>query len=709
MLWQAATQAVGVRPTGSQTPYDALCAWLRDRHALLVLDNFEHLLSESVMIANLLTSCPHAAVLTTSRVPLRVRGEQEYPLAPLATPAPQAPVRTVAASPAVQVFAHYARAVRPDFQVTGENAATVAAICARLEGIPLALELAAARIRGFSAVQILERLTRRLPALVDGPRDVAPRQRTMRDTIAWSDRLLTEEERRVFVALAVFAGGATPDAVEAVCGAGATAHTDALILQSLLTIMSRADDEPRYVMLETVREYAWERAEQSNALADARRRHVLFFLALAEEARPELSGRKRQRWMHRLTGEIDNLRTALRWSLEMGEAATSLRLTRALQPYWRSRGHAREGATWAQSALDMAETAAPASRALRAAALVSAGSLRYWLADYEGAIADARDALALARADGDEHIAADALSLLGILSINRGELDKARTHLEESLALHRQFDQPSAAGRVLYSLANEAFMRGDHARAIHLTRESYTIADTLGEEMNIATSLSMMARTHNAMGEPARALDHARDAVARYTRAGEESEIAPILFIQGDALRALHRDAEAIPVLDRGIAVATNLGAARDEFWGVMSRAEAMSAMGDYAGAAASFARGLTVAERIASKQPYAPGLEGIAILGHTLGRHWEATTLLGAATRLQQSIGMPQRSEGRAVIDAAQRALGDEVFAAAWDAGQTMPLDEAVALAMDLLAAISNDQEGAAPRVGDARPMDVE
>lgn len=698
VLWPAAAQALGVQPVGAQTPYDALCAWLRDRRALLVLDNFEHLLSEALTVVNLLAACPHTAVLVTSRAPLHVRGEQEFPLAPLATPTPQDAASTVAASPAVQVFAHYARAVQPEFHVTAENAATVAAICARLDGLPLALELAAARTRWFTAAQLLERLAPRLPVLVNGPRDLAPRQRTMRDTIAWSDGLLADAERQVFTRLSVFAGGATPDAVEAVCGMGAPVHADSLFQQSLLTLMPGADDAPRYVMLETVREYAWERARQSGTAAEAQRQHAEYFLAFAEEARPRLRGRERGRWRLRVSAELDNLRAALRWAQDAGDAATSLRLTHALQPYWRAQGYIREGAEWSWGALQLAASAGPDVAALRADALVSAGNLYYQLAEYERAIALAREGLALARARGDEQTIADALWLIGILGVDRGELEQARGHLEESLALFRHLDRRSSIARVLHSLANVAFMRGEYPRATALAEESLALSSGLEEDTHVAIELSMLARTHNAAGDPARALDYSRDAVALFRRMGEVSSLGTALFIYADILRALHRDAEALPLYEEGITIARDVGAARSEFWGVMGRAEALYALGDYRGAADSFAHGFAAAGRIGSKQPYAPGLEGIAILAHTLGRHEEAARLLGAATALQRSIGMPQRSEDDAVIEAAQRALGDEAFATAWEAGEVMPLDEAIAMAASFLAAIARGDETAAP-----------
>jgi predicted ATPase/transcriptional regulator with XRE-family HTH domain len=699
MLWHVVAQVLGIEPTRSQTAYDAVRTWLRDRTVLLVLDNFEHLLSEAVMVVNLLNACPRTAILTTSRAPLRVRGEQEYPLAPLKIPVDGAAAGTVASSPAVLVFSHYARAVRPEFQVTAENAAAVAAVCAHLDGLPLALELAAPHARSLSVGQLLRRLTPRLPALVDGPRDLASRQRTMRDTLAWSDSLLADAERDVFARLAVFAGGGKPEAVEAVCGVGAIAHADALVHQNLLAVTPDEDGAPRYDMLEIVREYAWERAVYTDVAEETQQRHARYFLALAEEARSQLSGSERGRWIRQLTAEIDNLRAALRWARDSGDAATSLRLLRALHPFWRDRGYLREAAEWARVALELEDPSNPDVQAFRAAALVSAGDLRYRLGEYEGAVQCANEGLALARARGEAQTVADALTLLGILAIDRGEPGRARDYLEESLVLLRRLDRPSAVARVLHSLANEAFMRGEYPRAIELAEESYAITEVLGEEANAAAELSMIARTYNAMGDHARALNYARTSLDRYVRAGNRPFYASGLFIQGDILRALHRHAEAIALYDQGIAITVDIGAPRDEFWGVMGRADAMAAQGDYPEAASSFARGLAVADRIASRQPYAPGLEGIAILAHALGRHHEATMLLGAASALQRTIGMPQRAEGRAAAEAARDALGEEEFEGAWESGEAMTLEAAITQAKAFLATVGRDHDRATTR----------
>ncbi len=374
VLWPAVAQTLGVTPTGTQTPYDALRMWLHDRQVLLVLDNFEHLLSEAVVVANLLMACARVKVLVTSRAPLHLRGEHEFPLAPLAMPDDWRHAgAAVAESPAVRVFTYYAQAVRPAFRVTVENTAAVAAICAHLDGLPLALELAAARIRSLTAAQVLTRLTPRLPALVDGPQDLSPRQRTMRDTIAWSDGLLTEPERRVFARFAVFVGGASPDAVAAVCGEGAEGHAESLVRQNLLTVAPEDSAAPRYDMLETVREYASERARQSGR----GRRGAAAARGVFRRVRGGRYRRQpgeRGRWLERVTVELDNLRAALRWARDTGDTTMSLRFTRALQQFWGDRGYLREGAEWARIAIELGASAGAETAALRAGALVSAGT-----------------------------------------------------------------------------------------------------------------------------------------------------------------------------------------------------------------------------------------------------------------------------------------------------------------------------------------------
>ena len=308
LVLSAISQALGLRETSAQTPWETIQAYLREKGMLLVLDNFEHVLEAAPEVAGLVGSCPNLAVLATSRAPLRVRGEREYPVPPLKLPDPThlPRVEEVTKAPAVELFVERAREVSPTFSLTQNNAAAVAEICRRLDGLPLALELAAARMRSLGATKLLSRLDRALKA--GGARDLPERQRTMQATLNWSHDLLSELERALFRRLSVFPGGWTLEASEAVGAAGdvvvgdVVGHLDRLVEQSLVATDTGEEggDEPRYRMLEPVRQYALEKLEESGEAEETRRRHASFFLTLAERAEPEIKGTDQVEWMERL-------------------------------------------------------------------------------------------------------------------------------------------------------------------------------------------------------------------------------------------------------------------------------------------------------------------------------------------------------------------------------------------------------------------------
>ncbi len=677
---------------GVGTPFDALRMYLRARRVLLVLDNMEHLRSAAVSVTDLLRACPGLTVLVTSRVALHVRGEQQCPIAPLAVPAPatHVDVATVAAAPAVRLFAHYARAAQPTFRVTAANAAAVAAVCTHLDGLPLALELAAARVRVFTPETLLAQLTPRLPALVDGPRDAPLRHRSLRGTVAWSDRLLDEDARRVFAHFAVFAGGADADAMVAVCGDDAPRHLETLVAHSLLTVASDGAAAPRYRMLETIREYAAERLVVHGDEATTRERHAAHFLALAEVARPHLGGRGQTSWITRITGELENIRAALRWARDTGATATSLRFAVALRSYWRDRGHLREGAAWTQAVLGASEGLGPEWSRLRAEALVSAGTLVFEQSDYAGAQTLLTEARTLARAVGADDVTADALSFLGRIAVDRGDPVQARVLLDECLALNRTLERTAAAATNLDTLAGIAMRAGEYSRALALAEEALTYRRTLGNEAEIAGALMLLARIGNAMDDVAHTVAYAREGVAIHRRLATVMALPRALCIYGDNLRALRRYDEAALLYDEAITLAREMGSPRVELWGVMARADGQQAMGNYVAAAASFARGIAVARQLASQQPFAPGLEAIGLFAYTLGQHTEAATFLNAAMALQHAMGMARRAETARAIDAVRQTLGDDAFTAAWNAGSAMPLEDAVARAEAFLATVS-------------------
>ncbi|MDQ3412689.1 MAG: protein kinase, partial [Chloroflexota bacterium] len=415
LVASAIAQSLGVRERRDTSSIDVVRIHLQSRGLLLVLDNFEHLLGAATLLGSLLADCSGVTALVTSRAVLRLYGEHDYLVPPLAAPNPTMlpALDQVARSPAVRLFVDRARAARSDFALTADNAPAVAAICDRLDGLPLAIELAAARSTVFPPAALLCRLGRRLPLLVDGPRDQPERHRALRDTFAWSYDLLAPDEQMLFRRLAVCAGGFTLDAVAIAeraseAPSGRSGARDAsvglvssLVGQSLLQRVhqpGREDEAPRFMMLETLREFGLEQLEASGEATETRRAHAAWYLELAETAAPLLVGSAQALWLDRLELEHDNVRSALRWSIARDDTGIALRLGASLWRFWSIRGYLSEGRRWLEQVLDLSPAAlSPA----RAAALVGAGTLAEYQGAYAAAAALHQAALALHRALGD--------------------------------------------------------------------------------------------------------------------------------------------------------------------------------------------------------------------------------------------------------------------------------------------------------------------
>ena len=486
LVASAVAQAVGLQETGSVPVREALAHFLRERHVLLLLDNFEHLAAAASLVSDLMASSSHMNVLVTSRVALRLRGEQEFPVAPLELPqmTDEASVYALAANPAVDLFLRRAQAVKPDFALTKANAGTVASICRRLEGLPLAIELAAARIRALPPGAMLDRLEHRLSFLTGGALDLPARQRTMRETIAWSYDLLDPAEQLLFRRLAVFGGGCGLAAIEAVCDAAGSPSGDvldgveALMRSSLLLIQDAPDEEPRFVMLETVREYALERLVASGEEGELWRRHADYYLTFMEERASAFLGPEQRQWLDRVEREHDNLRAVVQWCLEHGQVESGLRLTAALWPLWYVRGYA-EGRTHLAHLLDRPEANSVA--APRAGSLLGAGQLALWQGDYVAARAYLEESIALHRTLGNERGTADALLCAGFAARVQEEYETARAFLEEGLALSRAIAHPFITAACLHHLGMIAVdADGDYHAAGGFLEESLTLYRKLG-------------------------------------------------------------------------------------------------------------------------------------------------------------------------------------------------------------------------------------
>jgi predicted ATPase/class 3 adenylate cyclase len=510
----AIASALGLREQAGQTPAQAVREALADKRLLLVLDNVEQVAAAAPLVGELLAAAPALEVLATSRLPLRLRAEHEYPVPPLALP----PTNGTAPEhlfqyEAVRLFVERAQAVRADFALTPEIAPAVAEITRRLDGLPLAIELAAARVRLLPPAALLARLETRLPLLTGGPRDAPARQQTLRDAIAWSYDLLTPDEQALFRRLAAFVGGFTLEAAEAVAnpegGLDVLDGLDRLSEHSLVRSIE-TDGEPRFTMLETIREYGLERLEQSGEAEATRRAHTEFVLALVEEAEPKLTSPEQLVWLERLEAEHDNLLAALSWAV-ISNAQISLRLVWGLAWFWYFRGYLREGRAWLERALAANGDPGP----LHAGAFTAAGRLARHLGDYGGAIALLERSLELARSFQDRRAEALALHELGALAgLADGNAAREVALTEASLALWRELGDSWGTARTLNNLGYEAYLQGDLDRAVSLLDEGVALARSAGDRLVLGYIVDSRGVVAEAQGDLERATDLYREALA---------------------------------------------------------------------------------------------------------------------------------------------------------------------------------------------------
>ena len=562
-------QSLGLREAEGQTPGEILQAHLREKRLLLVLDNFEHLLEAAPEVAELIEACPNLVVLVTSRAPLRVRGEQEYSVGPLALPAStlSPTAEEVLGSPSGRLFAERARTVSPAFRLGEGNAAAVAAICWRLAGLPLALELAAARMRFLDPAALLTRLDRALSA-PSGARDLPERQRTMRATLDWSHDLITEDEKVFFRRLSVFAGGFPLEAAEEVGAAGIIVAEDVLELlgrlveQSLVAaVPDEKGNEVRYGMLEPVRQYAREKLEESGESEDTQRRHAAHFLGLAEEAEPKLIGPEEEAWIDRLQREHDNLRTALRWAKEQGDVEAGLRLVGALNWFWWMRGYLGEGRGWTEDFLEAAARGGlRAADGARAKALLGAGRLAFGQGDLGSSIALYEQSLTTYRRLGDEAGTAALLAELGQLVRARGDDDRAEALSEEGLRLNTTLQDRRSAAISLSTLGHVARRRGDLDRATNLFGEALALFKELGHGRGVAYSLCNLGVVALERGEAGRALELHEESLGLYEALKDKAGRAFALINLGDAARSLGKEKRAVSLYEESLALHRELG-----------------------------------------------------------------------------------------------------------------------------------------------------
>jgi len=450
--------ALEVGEAGGRSARELLIERVGECHMLLVLDNFEQLLGAAPLLAELLASCPNLALLVTSRTVLRLQAEWRFAVEPLAAPAAEADqtLQAIASSPAVRLFVERTQTFASDFSLTLDNAAAIAGVCRHLDGMPLALELAAARVPLLPPDALLWRLERRLPLLTTGARDLPERQQTLRATLAWSYDLLGPAEQMLFQRLAVFAGGWTLEAAEAVCGDSDLAADEvferlgALLDNSLVQRALETDTEPRFGMLETVRKYAAERLAESGEWATARERHANWCLRLAEHSAPELRGPHQAIWLERLEREHDNLRAALAWARESSDMDLGLRLAGALWPFWQRHSHLAEGRRWLEGFLPATQVESGVSVEVRATALTGAAWLAHDQDDFAAADRHFVEGLTLYRALGQTGRVAEMLAHRAVMARGLGRYDQALELVEESLALASAAGDPAATAFALF-------------------------------------------------------------------------------------------------------------------------------------------------------------------------------------------------------------------------------------------------------------------
>ena len=642
-------QTLGIREAGIQSPLEILRKSLHDSlraPMLLLMDNFEHLIPAAPTVAELLAIAPNLKILVTSRSALHIYGEHEFPVPPLALPDARttASLESLSQYPAIELFVQRAVAAKPDFELNAENARAVTEICTRLDGLPLAIELAAARVKVLSPASMRARLASRLQLLTGGARDLPQRQQTLRATMDWSYDLLSAAEQKLLRRLSVFVGGSNLEGVEAVCDTAGDLDLDLLdgtasmVDKSLLQQIEQANGESRFVMLETIREYALEKLKASSEEASTKRAHAAYCLVLAEEEASENSGAE---WLERFTLEHDNFRAALEWLTETGNAEWGLRLGSALFPFWEAREYLAEGRDRLGKLLKLPGAADPTKT--RARALFAAGVLACEQLDYALADSFLSESVAIGRLLQDTRGVAVSLNAMAVNARQGGDIAAAHALFDEALMLWRELGDQKIVARSLSNLASVVKLQGDYALARSLHTECISIFQELGDRTGIGWSL-------NSQGD-----------VARH---------------QGDS-------AAAQALYEQGLAIFRELG----DRWGIagtltdlgnLAREERNCAM-----AHALYRESLKIFQDLEHKRGIARLLECFSCSAAAQFEAERSLRLAGAAAALRQNIGAPltppEQAKLEAILDPVRQALSNTAGATAWLNGWALPVEKAI------------------------------
>jgi predicted ATPase len=645
-------QTLGIREAGSQSPLEMLKEHLQDSlraPMLLLMDNFEHLIQAAPTVAELLVMGPNLKILVTSRAALHVYGEYEFPVPPLALPDPRSmpSVEVLSQFSAVALFVQRAVAAKPDFELSRENAAAITEICARLDGLPLAIELAAARVKVLSPSSMLTRLASRLQLLTGGARDLPRRQQTLRAAMDWSHDLLSAAEQRLFRRLSVFVGGCNLEGVEAACDTKGDLDLDLLdgmasmVDKSLVRQIEQAKGESRFVMLETIREYALEKLGASGEEASTRRAHAAYCLVLAEEWAAEQSSAEGAEWLGRFGFEHDNFRAGLEWLTETGDAEWGLRLGTALFRFWEMGEYLAEGRDRLGRLLKL-PGAAGATKA-RTRALFAAGVLAGEQGDYASADTLINESQDIARQLADKTGVAVSLNALAVFARDRGDVAAAHALFKESLVLWRELGDQKAEARAVSNLANVLKLQGDHDRARALYAECLAIFRGLGDRTGVAWSLNY----------------------------------------QGDVAREQGDSAGAQALYEQGLVIFRELG----DRWGIAGTLADLGSLereqGHYPTARSLYRESVKLFQELDHKRGIARLLECFACSAAVQLEAERSLRLAGAAAALRQNIGAPLTPAEQAKLEAglhpARQALTNTVGVTAWLEGWAWPVEKAV------------------------------
>jgi predicted ATPase/class 3 adenylate cyclase/DNA-binding XRE family transcriptional regulator len=699
----AIAQTLSIGEVGDQPLLALVKSVLKEKHILLLLDNFEQVSDAALQIADLLSACPKLKVLVTSRVALHVRAEQEFAVLPFSVPnSKRLPdLDTLEQYESVALFIARAQAVKPDFKVTNANVPAVAGICARLDGLPLAIELAAARVKYYQPQALLERLEQGLGLLSGGARDLPARQRTLRGAIAWSYDLLSPQEQALFRRLAVFVDGCTEEAAAEVCFAVGELVDD--VLETLLSLVDKSllrqveweegeASEPRFWMLQVLREFGLECLTNAEELDTTRTAHALYFLARAEEAEPYLLGDESGRWFAKLEQEHENLRAVLNWLLELagfradGEedkrwAELAMRLSGALYWFWNIHGHFREGRSFLERALAVREGVAPP---VQIKVLNAATVLAITQDDLERAEQLCWESLSLSQELGDPVDRVTILWQLGFVAWARCQYIEARAQLEEALVLYHKLGDTFNEARTLAYLARVFAAQGEYGRARALAEESLRLARALGNQGRIAFALYELARVRFlAQDDFAQTQALAEQCLALYREVGDTQYIAVLLSLLGEMHLIQGELTQAHELLEESVVTFKELGDRWSTAEALITFARVASSQGELATARVHYQESLELAREIDAKNLIASALEGAGAVVAAQGEPEWAARLWGTAQVLRVAIGAPlppiYRSDYESALNTTRTRLGEEVFATALAEGGDMTLEQAM------------------------------